>query len=232
VFSAAGSVIKLFSTAAILNAPKNCCGHNITYFCPRKKIKMKIDKSIAGSFVLLVLIASLYRILPGRPLGFAPQIAMALFSGSIIKNKQYAFLLPLMSMLVSDVVYEVLFTAGISPIQGFYDGQWINYLLFAALTVIGFAIKKEKWLHIAAGSFAGVIFYFLTSNFAVWIGGGLGINNLPYAKSFAGLSECYTAGLPFLKGSLAATLLFSSILFYAYQLINKYNVKSTGTSLV
>lgn len=186
---------------------------------------MKIDKSIAGSFVLLVVVASLYRIMPGRPLGFAPQIAMALFSGSIVREKKYSFLLPLLSMLVSDIIYEVLFRSGLTTIQGFYDGQWINYLLFAALTVIGFAISKSKWMHIVAGSFAGVFFYFLASNFAVWIGGGLDINNLPYPKTYAGLMECYAAGLIFLKGSLAATLFFSGILFGGYHLMNKFWAK-------
>ena len=77
---------------------------------------MKIDKSIVGSFVLLLAIASLYRIMPGRVPGFAPQIAMALFSGSIVKNKKFAFLLPLVSMLVSDIIYEILFRSGISAI--------------------------------------------------------------------------------------------------------------------
>ena len=68
---------------------------------------MKIDKSIIVSFILLVIIASLYRIMPGRPLGFAPQNAMALFSGSIVKDKKFSFLLPILSMLISDIIYEI-----------------------------------------------------------------------------------------------------------------------------
>ena len=110
---------------------------------------MKIDKSLIAAFVLLVIIASLYRIIPGRPFGFAPQIAMALFSGSIVKDKKYAFLLPILSMLLSDVLYEVLFQLNVSPIAGFYEGQAMNYILFAAVTVIGFAIRKDKVLHSA-----------------------------------------------------------------------------------
>ena len=182
---------------------------------------MKIEKSLIASFILLVLIASLYRIMPSRPFGFAPQIAMALFAGSIIKNKKYSFLLPLASMLISDIIYEILFSYKLSTIQGFYNGQWINYLLFASVTIIGFGINSQKWMQIFAGSFAGVAFYFLSSNFAVWIGGGLGINNLPYAKTWTGLMECYAAGLPFLKGSLYATLVFGGVLFGGYQLMNK-----------
>jgi hypothetical protein len=183
---------------------------------------MKIEKSIAGSFLLLVLMASLYRVMPGRPLGFAPQIAMALFSGSIISNKKLSFLMPLASMLVSDVIYQVLFQFKLTPIQGFYEGQWVNYLLFVAITVIGFGINKNKWAHIFAGSIVGVLFFFFASNFAVWIGGGLGLNNMPYPKTIEGLDSCMTAGLPFLKGSLYATFIFSAIFFGSYHLLNKY----------
>ena len=128
---------------------------------------MKIDKSIIVSFILLVVIASIYRIMPGRPLGFAPQIAMALFSGSIVKDKKFAFLLPILSMLVSDIIYEVLFRVNISSIPGFYSGQLTNYILFGAVTVIGFIIRKENLLHIAAGSVLGATFYFVASNFVV-----------------------------------------------------------------
>ena len=186
---------------------------------------MKIDKSIIVSFILLVIIASIYRIMPGRPLGFAPQIAMALFSGSIVKDKKFSFLLPILSMLVSDIIYEVLFRYNISSIPGFYSGQLTNYILFGAVTIIGFIIRKENLLHIAAGSVLGATFYFVASNFVVWIGGGLGLDNLPYAKTWDGLMTCLAAGIPFYKGSLFATLFFSAILFGGYFLINKYTVR-------
>jgi hypothetical protein len=183
---------------------------------------MKKDKSLIVSFVLLVLMASLYRILPGRPLGFAPQIAMALFAGSVVKDKKFAFLLPLLSMLVSDIIYQLLFQFNLSPVPGFYSGQLLNYILFAGLTVVGFAIKKSNPVHIIAGSVAGATIYFLLSNFAVWIGGGLDIANLPYPKTTAGLMHCYAEAIPFYRGSLYATLIFSGLLFGGYFLINKY----------
>ncbi len=189
---------------------------------------MKIDKSVVGSFVLLVLIASLYRVMPGRPLGFAPQIAMALFSGSIIRDKKFAFLLPIGSMLVSDIIYEVLYHLDISAIGGFYSGQLTNYLLFAAITVIGFAIRKNNLVHIVAGSIVGATTYFILSNFVVWIGGGLALNNLPYATTWEGLMACFAAGLPFYQGSLLATLVFSPMLFGGYYFIKKF----TGDSQV
>lgn len=188
---------------------------------------MKITKSIAVSFILLVLIASLYRVMPGRPLGFAPQIAMALFGGSVITDRKMSFLLPLLSMLISDVIYEILFQNRLSAIPGFYNGQWINYLLFAAITVIGFFIKKENVLSVLSGAIAGATSFFILSNFADWIGGGLDINSMPYPKTFTGLESCFVAGIPFYRGSLFATLIFSTVLFGGYYLINKYWVKKS-----
>ncbi len=183
---------------------------------------MKNDKSIAVSFILLVSMVSLYRIIPGRPLGFAPQIAMALFAGSVVKDKKFAFLLPLLSMLISDVIYQGLFQFKLSAVPGFYSGQVSNYILFALLTVVGFAIKKTNMVHIIAGSLAGATIYFLLSNFTVWIGGGLDIANQPYPKTMAGLLHCYSEAIPFYQGSLYATLIFSGILFGGYYIFTKY----------
>ena len=84
---------------------------------------MKINKSIIWSLVVMVVVAALYRVIPGRPFGFEPQIALALFSGAIIKDKKLAFVLPLLSMFISDVLYQVLYKAGVSSIYGFYPDQ-------------------------------------------------------------------------------------------------------------
>src|SRR3989442_13870012 len=98
--------------------------------------------------------------MPGRPLGLAPQIAMALFGGSVIADKKMSFLLPLLSMFVSDVIYEILYQNNLSSLAGFYSGQWMNYILFGAITVIGFFIKRENILNIIGGSLVGATFYF------------------------------------------------------------------------
>src|ERR1700744_126103 len=121
---------------------------------------MKIGKSTIVSFVLLVLIASLYRVMPDRPFGFAPQIAMALFAGSAIIDRKISFLLPILSLFISDIIYEVLYRNGLSSIGGFYHGQLLNYFLFSAITVIGFAVIKENVLDIVAGALVGSTAYF------------------------------------------------------------------------
>lgn len=186
---------------------------------------MKQNRTNIIVFLVLIVVGALYRVWDNRPLGFAPQIAMALFAGSVIKNKKIAFLFPLLSMFFSDALYQVLYIQGLTPISGFYKGQWVNYILFACITLIGFRINSAKVKQIFAGSLAGVAFFFIASNFLVWMGGGLDINNLPYPKTVSGLMTCFAAGIPFLKGSLMATFLFSSVLFGGYHLFSRWSLK-------
>ena len=104
---------------------------------------MKLNKSALLAFGLLILSASLYRAWPDRPYAFAPQMAMALFAGAVIRDKRWAIIMPLLSMLVSDVIYQLLYLNGASTIKGFYAGQGLNYLLIAGITLFGFLMKRS-----------------------------------------------------------------------------------------
>ena len=181
---------------------------------------MKITKQLAISFILLIVIASLYRIMPGRPYGFAPQIAMAIFGGAIFKDKKFAFLLPLLAMFVSDCLYQILYMNGVGSIYGFYDGQVLNYILFGGLTIFGFFIKNLNVKKIALASIAAPTAYFLASNFFVWSSSSP-LAGLSRPKTFAGLMMCYGDGLPFYPWSVASTFVFCAILFGSYYLMTK-----------
>ncbi len=179
---------------------------------------MKQNKSILFSLLILVVVASVYRIMPDRPYGFAPQWAMAIFGGAIfIKDKKWAFALPIISMLISDVLYEILYVNNLSVIQGFYKGQYINYILFAGLTCIGFLIRNINVPSVLAASVTSPVVYFVASNFIVWAKGGGFIR----PKTFNGLMQTYVDGIPFLGTSIVSTILFSSILFGGYVLYKK-----------
>ena len=182
---------------------------------------MKSSNSIVWSFLLLVIIAGLYRIIPGRPYGFAPQWAMAIFAGAVIKDRKWAFIIPMLSMFISDLLYQVLYVGGVTNMQGFYEGQWQNYLLFTLLVFVGFAIKKLNVLQIGAASFAAPTLYFLVSNFLVWASNGT-TRGLDRPKTFDGLILCYTDGIPFYKMSILASFVFSAILFGTYIFIRNY----------
>lgn len=186
---------------------------------------MKLNRSNLLVLLLLIVACALYRVWDSRPMGFAPQIAMALFAGAVIRNKKFSFFFPILSLFISDLLYQVLYLQGLSSIKGFYSGQWQNYLVIASVTVIGFFINKKRISHILIGSVAGAVYFFLLSNFTVWIGGGLDINNQPYARSFNGLLICYTEALPFFKWSVLATLLFNGAFFGSYYLLSRTFMK-------
>ena len=176
---------------------------------------MKNSKQLAISFIILIIVASLYRIMPGRPYGFAPMIAMAIFGGAVIKDKKFAFLFPLLAMFISDGLYQLLYINGVGNITGFYDGQLTNYILFGGLTVFGFFIKNFNVKKIAIASFAAPTVYFLISNFLVWASASP-MAGLARPKTFSGLLMCYSDGLPFYPWSVAATFIFSALFFGSY----------------
>jgi len=184
---------------------------------------MKSSKYLVWSFLLLVLIAALYRIIPSRPFCFAPQWAMAVFAGAVVKDRKWAFLLPALSMFISDLLYQVLYHGGLTSIPGFYEGQWQNYLLFTLLVFVGMAVRKINVLQIALASFAAPTLYFLVSNFLVWASNGI-TRGLDRPKTFDGLMLCYADGIPFYKMSILSTLVFSGILFGSFYLL-KQSVK-------
>jgi len=181
---------------------------------------MKSTKSLIVTLLVLIVIAALYRIIPNRPLGFAPQIAMALFGGAVIKDKKWAFALPLFSLFLSDLLFQALYALHLSVQQGFYEGQLANYIVLAVITLLGFTLKNISVLRVGAYSLLSPVLFFLLSNGAYWLGGGFDIRtNLPLEKSFAGLMQSLSQGLPFLRGSIIATIAFSAVLFGGYYLL-------------
>lgn len=190
---------------------------------------MKINKSIVVSFILLIVVSALYRAWDGRPFGFAPQMAMAIFGGAIIKDKRWAILMPLLSIFLSDLLYEALYMNGLSTIKGFYfgEGQITNYILILGLTVFGFLMRRINILNVIAFSISGSLLFFITSNFFTWLGGG----GFARPKTWDGLLLCYNDALAFyreyglIKGFVGnivlGDLFFSFILFGSYYLLSK-----------
>ena len=177
---------------------------------------MKLNKEIVIALIIMIVTSALYRVLPGRPFGFAPQIAIALFSGSLfVKNKHFAFLLPLVSMFLSDLMYQLLYINFLSPIQGFYDGQWQNYLLIAATAIFGFGLQTNNLSKFAGNFIAAPTAYFFLSNFMVWA--SFGGYQRPLTAS--GLLQAMVDGLPFYGYSVAGTFVFGAVMFGGFKLI-------------
>ena len=168
--------------------------------------------------ILIILAAALSRLVL-YPLNFSPVIAMAIFGGSVIKDKKYAFALPLLAMFLSDLLFEVL---NIAP--GFWGwGQLIQYSIFALITIVSFNLKKLNVLNVALFTVTGTLLFFLLSN-SIFFFVDNNIYHL-YSQDVNGYFNCLTAGIPFLKNSLIADLTYSALFFGSYYLLQKYAFK-------
>lgn len=188
---------------------------------------MKLNKPVIIIFLLLLVVSVLYRFIPGLPYGLAPQVAMALLGGAIIKDKKWAFFLPILSLFISDFIFYLLHKAGLSDTLGFYKGQWVVYLAFAAITCFGFLMKKVNLLNVFIYSVTASVFYFLVTNYITWeVGEGLG-----RPHTFNGLMLCYGDAIAFyrqfglIKGFLAnfvlGDVMWAFILFGAYSFLTR-----------
>ena len=152
-----------------------------------------------GEFMLLFGLIALdvvVRILPNT-LNFSPVAASALFAGAVL-GRPLALAVPLAAMALSDCVL------------GFDDWR-MTIFIYAGLAmpaVLGL-LTRSSWKPIRLVSLAALssVFFFITSNFAVWMFSGI------YARDIAGLVKCYIAALPFFQNTLMGDLFWTAVLF-------------------
>ena len=183
---------------------------------------MKTNRSLIIIAALLIVASALSRLIL-YPDNFSPMIAMALFGGAVIRDKKYAVALPILSMFLSDVLFEVL---NIAP--GFWGwGQLVGYGIMIFIAFLGSSMGRFNAVKVGGFSIlSSLIFYFL-SNTSFFI-----LDNPvyhTYTSDLQGYFNCLAGGLPFLKTGLIADLVFSSILFGSYYLamqnVNRVAVK-------
>ncbi len=187
---------------------------------------MKINSRQIIFTGILVLLATTCKYFFGPDLdwsGFSPVIAIALFSGFIMKERNLSFVLPFVALLLSDVFIQFLYSVNLFPYAGFYSTQWMNYAILLASTLIGWMLKGRNLASLATGAVAAPTAYFLISNLSVW---SCSVQTT-YPKTFAGLMTCYEAGLPFYRNSILATLVFLPIILISYNYITKHKTEIT-----
>lgn len=171
-------------------------------------------KSINPRFIVvftIILAAALMRLLPHWP-NFTPIAAMALFAGSYVERKQYVFAMPLAAMLLSDLII------------GLHASMPAVYLSFAITVLIGMFIRKRVNVgSVLLASFTSAVIFFLITNFSSWLVSPF------YPQTFAGLIECYIAGLAFFRDTtsgisffvndLLGTTFFSAVFYGSFFLL-------------
>ncbi len=154
---------------------------------------------------LIVALAALARFAPHPP-DFSPAYAALLFGGACLRKRDSIWF-PVAVLAVSDFLLTTV-------IYGMHFGwaDTMDWVGFAAVALVGWWLREKISVRrvVAASLAAGVVF-FLISNFGVWLGG------LLYPRTVAGLGACFVAALPFLGSTLLSSVLFSGVLFGAYE---------------
>jgi hypothetical protein len=149
---------------------------------------------------LLFAIATRLTLLP-HPWNFTPLTAALLYFGARGSRRQ--FWMPLLLLIASDLVLDKYVYN--------YPFSWdllLSWGFYAAVLGIGTLLKKDaKPLRIAGAALTGSVTFFLVSNFGVWASTAI------YAKTFSGLMNCYAAGIPFFRHTVAGDMLYAAAMF-------------------
>jgi len=160
--------------------------------------------NLLKSLLFFVGLLILSRLIP-HPANFTPLLAGAVFLPFLLKDKTLIVALPLVCLFISDLII------------GFHNVMLWTYgsFLIIGLMVINFSKLNLKSL--LGLSLAGPTFFYLITNFGVWL------SSSTYAKDVYGLLECYVLALPFYGNSLFSTLLFSLLFFATRNLLVRKN---------
>jgi hypothetical protein len=160
----------------------------------------------------LIFAAALTRVLPHPP-NFSPVEAVALFGGAYFASRQWALIVPLAGMLISDLVLAALNGGSYAGYFG-SAGMALVYLCVALGVFLGYRLRgKVGGARVLGYSLLGSLLFFAVTNFGVWLFGAM------YAKNAAGLVAAYAAGLPFFQWTVLGTLFYSAVLFGGFALL-------------
>lgn len=164
----------------------------------------------------MVLIAGFSRIIIHID-NFTPLGAMCLFGGAYFSNKWKAYLTPLLTLLLSDMVIQGIVLQGK---YGFplYEGWYWIYGSFAIMVFIGnYIIKNIGVGNIILSSIVIALIHWIITDFGVWLGGCNGL----YTKDLNGFILCYMMAVPYMIKFLLGTLFYSFIMFGLFELAKK-----------
>jgi hypothetical protein len=173
---------------------------------PREPRLKPMTLALAG---VAVLAAGLSLLPPAsRPWNFSAIGALALFAAARL-GFWPAIGLSALALFIKDV--GVYLNFGMEP-------QPLSWLCFAGYVALGwlFLRRTESPVLIGASALCGGAVFFLTSNFVAWLQ-----QAYPYGYSLAGLLDCYAAGIPFHRGTLAGDLIFTTLLFGAHAVLSR-----------
>jgi len=173
--------------------------------------------------ILLMLVFAFTR-WPGLlPWNFSAAYAIT-FCAGIYFPRRLAWILPLATMLLSDLALNIFYYQRVLHVDAFKWTLLINYAAHCALIWLGTRFSpKAAWLKIAGGGILGAILFYLITNTAAWLFNPF--HNPEYTKTLQGWLIALTrgtAGYPqtweFFRNTLLSGGLFAALFAGAMKL--------------
>lgn len=160
----------------------------------------------------IIIFAALTRLLP-HAYNFTPIGAIALFGAAYFTKKKWALIIPLAAIWMSDLLLNnIVYSEFYTGFTFFTSGFLYIYGSIALIVVLGYyLLKKITFGRVLGGALGASVIFFIVSNFGVWISGSM------YPLTFEGLIACYTAAIPFFHYTIAGNVVYSALLFGAYE---------------
>ena len=176
-----------------------------------------------GTLVLLGMVAFtvIYRLVVhfsagALPWNFTPVEATALFGGAYFADRRLGIVVPLLAMIVADCI--IAFSLPAPWVRDWLGTLPFVYFCIAMTAVGGFALRgKVNLPRVAIGAFASAVLFFLVTNFAAWLTARPDAG----AACTGSLTTCYVAAIPFFRGTLAGTLVWSAVLFGGFAMVSR-----------
>ena len=146
---------------------------------------------------------------------YSPLAAMTLFGSAYFKGNAKPLLFPLMAIFISDII---LFSTVYKDYgNGFlYDGWLWVYGAFLLIAINAkLIIRKVNVQNIGLAIVTAVLIHWIVTDLGVWIG------SKTYAQTWSGFMTCLNAAIPFELRLLLATVVYSTIMFGVFEVMQR-----------
>lgn len=184
------------------------------------------EKQMNIRFIVLIVLTMLvgfFRVFShkmnlGAMANFTPIGAMAIFGGAYFRNYTKAYLFPIVTLFLSDIILmQVFYSEHASGLL--YKGWYWTYLAFSLMVLIGRFIKKINVKSFLISAISAALIHWVIADLGVWLGGGTNmVTGLPYTRDINGLINCYVLAIPYMKNMLLGNLIYGAILFGSFEL--------------
>lgn len=140
---------------------------------------------------------------------FTPVGAVALFGGAYFTDKKKAYLVPLITLFLSDLLINYLY---FHKFVWFYGSAVWIYISFALMVYIGTLLPKINVANVILASLASVLVHWLLTDINPWLYGTM------YSKGLIGYFESLYAAIPFERSLLMGNLVYGFVLFGGFEL--------------